>query len=96
MMSHQQPSDAEAIYQITIKGHLACHWSTWLGDLTVTYDEHNNTVLAGPVADQAALHGLLIKVRDLGVVLLRVERVEPEKDKIGPVRPNLDFAPDPA
>lgn len=63
-------------YQIKVKGHLDAHWSHWFGDSTMTQDEMGNTILAAPVADQAALHGLLIKVRDLDLELLSVNQVE--------------------
>ena len=51
----------------------------WLGGLTVTYDEHGDTILTGPVVDQSALHGLLKKVRDLGLPLISVNRIELDK-----------------
>ena len=60
------------IYQIKIEGHLGNHWSEWLENLTVTRDEDGNTLLTGPVVDDAALHGILKKVRDLGTPLLSV------------------------
>ena len=65
------------MYEIRLKGHLDQHWSAWLEGLTITYDSDDNTVLRGPLLDQAALHGVLIKIRDLGVLLLSVNRVEP-------------------
>ena len=65
------------LYEIRVKGHLDQHWSAWLEGLTITYDSDDNTVLRGPLLDQAALHGVLIKIRDLGVLLLSVNRVEP-------------------
>lgn len=66
-------------YQIRIKGHLPDHWSDWFGEMTLTLDaEQGETTLSGPVVDQAALHGLLNKIRDLGLVLLSVNRVEAE------------------
>ena len=60
------------IYQIKIEGHLGSHWSEWLENLTITRDEDGNTLLTGPVVDDAALHGILKKVRDLGTPLLSV------------------------
>jgi hypothetical protein len=63
------------VYEIRLKGHLDQHWSAWLGGLEITYDSDDNTVLYGPLVDQAALHGVLNKVRDLGVPLLAVSRV---------------------
>jgi len=65
------------VYQIRIKGHLGRQWTNWFGGLTITLEDNGETLLTGPVVDQAALHGLLRKVRDLGVPLLSVSRVEP-------------------
>ena len=64
------------VYQIRIKGHLRPQWSDWFEGLTITLEENGNTLLTGPVIDQAALYGLLKKVRDLGVPLLSVNSVE--------------------
>ena len=58
------------VYQIRIKGHLDRRWTDWFGGLTITLEDNGDTLLTGPVADQAALHGLLSKVRDLGMPLL--------------------------
>ncbi len=65
------------VYQIRIKGHLGPQWTDWFGGLSITLEENGDTFLTGPVVDQAALHGLLKKVRDLGMPLLSVNRVEP-------------------
>jgi hypothetical protein len=67
-----------AIYQIRIGGHLGCQWVEWFEGLTLMLEENGDTVLTGPVADQAALYGLLRKVRDLGVSLISVNRIEPD------------------
>ncbi len=67
------------IYQIRLKGHLEHQWTDWFGDMSMTLDDNGDTLLTGPVVDQAALHGLLRKVRDFGMPLLSVNRVEPEK-----------------
>jgi hypothetical protein len=64
------------LYQIRLAGHLGCQWADWFGGLTITLEDNGETVLTGPVADQAALHGLLRKVRDVGLPLLSVNRVE--------------------
>src|SRR5690349_25068392 len=64
-------------YQIRIKGHLGRQWTDWFGGLTITLEDNGDTLLTGPVADQAALHGLLKKVRDLGTPLLSVVCVKP-------------------
>ena len=65
------------IYQIRIKGHLGRHWTDWFEGLTITALDNGETLLAGPVLDQAALHGLLRKVRDVGMPLVSVMRVKP-------------------
>lgn len=64
------------IYEIRISGHLGCEWTDWFGGLTITRDEGGDTLLTGPIVDQSALHGLLKKVRDLGMPLLSVNRLE--------------------
>jgi hypothetical protein len=69
-----------AIYQIRIKGHLDPRWSAWFDGLAVTPTENAETVLAGPLVDQAALYGVLTKVRDLGLELLSVNRAISEAD----------------
>jgi hypothetical protein len=63
-------------YEIRVQGHLDQRWSAWFDGLTMTYDSDDNTVLRGPLVDEAALHGVLIKVRDLALPLLAVNRVE--------------------
>jgi hypothetical protein len=68
--------DTPPIYEIQIAGHLSPQWSDWFEGLTITLEENGNTLLSGPVADQAALHGLLKKVRDLGMPLISVNRVQ--------------------
>jgi len=80
VMSNEINSGSEKaqllVYQIRIKGHLGRQWTNWFGGLTITLENNGETLLTGPVVDQAALHGLLRKVRDLGVPLLSVSRVE--------------------
>jgi len=63
------------VYQIRIKGHLDSGWSDWFGGLTIALDENGDTLLSGPVVDQAALYGLLKRVRDLGMPLVSVSPV---------------------
>jgi hypothetical protein len=65
------------VYQIRIKGHLGRQWTDWFGGLTITLEDNGETLLTGPVIDQAALHALLRKVRDLGMPLLSVVCVKP-------------------
>ena len=72
---HYEPG----LYEIRIKGHLADRWADWFGGLTITLEDNGDTLLTGPVVDQAALHGLLRKVRDLGLPLLSVNRIEPDQ-----------------
>ena len=63
-------------YRIKLKGHLDHNWSNWFEPMAIT-TEGSETILSGPVADQAALHGLLIRIRDLNLTLVSVERIEP-------------------
>ena len=69
--SKADPGEA-IVYQIRIKGHLGSQWTDWFGGLRITLEENGDTLLTGAVVDQAALHGLLRKVRDLGMPLLSV------------------------
>jgi hypothetical protein len=81
--------DAEqAIYEIRVRGLLDQRWSGWLADLTVTPQADGTTLLVGPVRDQAALHGLLNKIRDMGLPLLSVELRQDARDpRSGAARP---------
>ena len=74
------------LYQIRIKGHLGSQWIDWFEGLTITPEEDGDTLLTGPVVDQAALHGLLKKVRDLGLPLVSVSPVEPDPPTTLPLR----------
>jgi hypothetical protein len=65
-------SDAPRIYQIRLEGHLDRQWTEWFDGLTITLEENGDTILTGPVIDQAALHGVLKKIRDLGLTLISV------------------------
>ncbi len=68
-----EPGTRQAvIYQIRLKGHLGCQWSEWFAGLTITLEDNGDTLLSGQVVDQAALYGLLRKVRDLGISLVSV------------------------
>ena len=64
-------------YEIRVNGVLGSGWSAWFDGLQVTSDDRGQTTIAGPIADQAALHGLLAKIRDLGLELLEVRRTDP-------------------
>ncbi len=70
---HHEPE----LYEIRIKGHLDDRWAAWFGGLTLTREDNGETLLTGQVVDQVALHGLLRKVRDLGMPLISVTRVRP-------------------
>jgi hypothetical protein len=72
-----QPVEA-GCYEIRLQGRLDPRWSAWLDDVNVTTDGNGTTVLHGHVVDQAALHGLLARLRDIGLPLISVARVEPD------------------
>ena len=76
------------VYQIRIKGHLGPQWADWFEGLTITLEDNGDTLLTGSVIDQAALHGLLKKVRDLGMPLLSVNRIEPGQADAPEVKPS--------
>lgn len=72
-------SDKPMVYEIRVEGHLGSQWANWFDDALITLEDDGNTRLACPVMDQAALFGLLKKVRDLGMPLVSVVRVEPDQ-----------------
>ena len=74
------------IYQIRVKGHLGRHWTDWFEGLAITLEDNGETLLTGSVVDQAALHGLLKKVRDLGMPLLSVIGVKPDQAEASDVK----------
>ena len=78
MLNNNHPSPE--FYRIIVKGHLSSEWSDWFDGLTVTTTENGETMLSGPIVDQAALHGVLIKIRDLGLTLLSVIHIEQSTD----------------
>lgn len=78
-MTDGRAFDEQAVYQIRVKGELDQRWSDWFDGFTLTPKADGATMLTGPAADQAALHGLLGRIRDLGLPLLSVERLENEQ-----------------
>jgi len=75
-MTNRREFDKEGVYEIRVRGVLDEKWSDWFDGFTITPQADDETLLVGPVPDQAALHGLLAKIRDLGLPLLSVKRVE--------------------
>jgi len=71
-----------ALYHIRVQDHLDRNWSQWFEGLTITHESNGESVMAGPVRDQAALFGVLMKVRDLGLTLISVNRVESEPSRL--------------
>lgn len=74
-------SNHPATYRIRLKGHLSPQRKDWFEEMTITLEENGETLLTGPVVDQTALHGLLKKIRDLGMPLIAVERLEPDQSE---------------
>jgi hypothetical protein len=92
---HHSPSAAGAEpapqYEIRVAGHLASRWSAWFDGLAITTDD-DTTVIRGPVVDQAALHGLIQKLRDVGIPLISLTQLPPD----APIElPDLDQRPSP-
>jgi hypothetical protein len=87
--THRPPNEhyEAGIYEIRIKGHLAARWAVWFEGLTIILQDNGDTLLVGSVVDQAALHGLLAKVRDLGMSLLSVNRTEPDQPAAVEIKP---------
>jgi len=77
-----KPTSNAKVYEIRLKGHLQARWAKWFDGLTIRLEDNGDTLLTGPLVDQAALHGLLKKVRDLGLPLLSVNSVEPDADEV--------------
>ena len=74
-------------YEIRLKGQLENRWAAWFDGLTLTHESDGTTVIHGPIVDQAALHGVLQKVRDLGLPLVSVTQVEPDQTAVPPIPP---------
>ena len=79
------PAGAPTHYELRLAGHLDDHWSTWLEGMTIAREDDGTTTLRGAVTDQAALHGLLARVRDLGIPLLSVTTTPDPPDGTGPL-----------
>ena len=73
--------DQPMVYEIRLQGHLGRNWTHWFGDVTITLEEGGETLLTCPVVDQAALYGLLRKVRDLGLPFISVTRAQTDQSE---------------
>ncbi|MGD8997567.1 MAG: hypothetical protein PVH80_05620 [Anaerolineae bacterium] len=80
-MTARRESDTPGVYHIRVKGILDQTWSDWFDNLTIAPQPNGETLLTGPLRDQVALHGLLARIRDLGLPLLSVQRVDPNSLK---------------
>ena len=80
--------DATPQYEIRVKGHLGPRWSAWFDGLSLTSEDDGTTVIAGPVIDQAALHGLLQKLRDVGIPLVSLREL-PSDASTAPIAPRI-------
>jgi hypothetical protein len=95
MSEHSTGQREPGPYEIRIRGHLDARWATWFDGLSLSNEPDGTTLVSGPVADQAALHGLLQKVRDTGLPLVSVTQVDADQPdapalapRPGPARPN--------
>ena len=79
------------VYQIRLKGHLDSQWTDWFEGLSITLEEDGDTLLTGPVVDQAALHGLLKKVRDLGMPLISVNCIKADHPDAPDVKHSINI-----
>jgi hypothetical protein len=85
-MSDELDPRQPIVYQIRLKGHLGRQWTDWFEGMAITLEDDGDTLLTGPVVDQAALHGLLKKVRGLGMPLVSVSSVEANPSTTLPLR----------
>jgi hypothetical protein len=82
--NNQMPvPDQPSVFQIRIKSHLGHQWTDWFDGMAIILEDDGNTLLSGPVVDQATLHGLIKKVRDLGMPLVSIDSVLPDRVDIG-------------
>jgi len=82
------PHHGPGQYEIRLRGHLDSRWAAWFDGLSLSNENDGTTIIGGPVVDQAALHGLLQKVRDLGLPLISVTQVQPDQPEYPPARPD--------
>ena len=82
------PHHSPGRYEIRLRGHLDSRWAAWFDGLSLTNSSDGTTIIGGPVVDQAALHGLLQKVRDLGLPLVSVTQVQPDQAECPPPGPD--------
>ena len=81
-LTNRQPGDDDAPaprYEIRVKGHLGSRWASWFDGMNLTSEDDGTTVIRGPIVDQAALHGLLQRIRDTGLPLVSVTQVQPDQ-----------------
>ena len=76
----QNDPNQPKIYQIRLQGYLSSQWADWFDGMTITLEDDGNTLLTGPIVDQAALYGVLKKVRDFGLPLLSLHAIMPEQE----------------
>jgi hypothetical protein len=87
-MSNELNFDEPLAYQIRLKGELGREWAAWFGGLSITLEDDGTTLLTSPAIDQAALHGLLKKVRDLGLPLISINPIEPDQAEVTSAGPH--------
>jgi hypothetical protein len=80
-------------YEIRLKGHLDSRWAAWFDGLALTNESDGTTVIQGPVVDQAALHGLLQKLRDVGIPLLSLTQIQPDHREVPTAEPRVPVNP---